>query len=46
MVALGYVDAALAVSGDEFEVAILGEPHKAILQGASLFDPTGSRLRS
>ncbi len=44
-VALGYVDAAFAVPGEQFEVAILGVPHKAELLPAPLFDPKGEKLR-
>ena len=45
-VALGYVDADKATAGGDFEVAILGVPHKARLLAEPLFDPKGSRLRS
>ncbi len=45
-VALGYVDAAFAIPGEKFEVAILGIPHKAELLPRPLFDPKGEKLRS
>ena len=46
-VALGYVDTVHArAAGGEFEIAILGLPHKAILLGEPLFDPKGEKLRS
>jgi dimethylglycine dehydrogenase len=45
-VALGYVDAPAVEFGGSYDVAILGEPHKAILLAEPLFDPGGQRLRS
>ena len=44
--ALGYVKADVAEPGRQFDVAILGQPHKAILLERPPFDPDGSRLRS
>ncbi|MEM7195245.1 MAG: FAD-dependent oxidoreductase [Pseudomonadota bacterium] len=45
-VALGYVDAELADPSNEFEVAVLGKPHKARLLSEPLFDPKGEKLRA
>ena len=44
-VALGYVNTDQAAPGDDFEVAVLGLPHKATLLEEPLFDPRGERLR-
>ena len=44
-VALGYVNADQYAPGEEYEVAILGAPHKARLLAEPLFDPKGARLR-
>ena len=44
-VALGYVNADQYAPGEEYEVAILGTPHKAKLLAEPLFDPRGARLR-
>jgi dimethylglycine dehydrogenase len=43
--ALGYVRADVATGGQEFSVAILGRPHRAVLLDKPLFDPNGERLR-
>ena len=43
--ALGYVNADQHVPGEEYEVAILGKPHKAKLLSEPLFDPKGEKLR-
>ncbi len=45
-VALGYVNAACAIPGEKFEVAILGVPHKAELLAEPLFDPRSEKLRA
>ena len=45
-VALGYVDAPEVEYGGQYEVAVLGIPHKARLLAEPLFDPKGERLRS
>lgn len=45
-VAMGYVDTPFVDSGGDYEVAILGTPHKAKLLTEPLFDPEGERLRS
>jgi len=44
--ALAYVAAAHAVAGTEFDVAVLGRPHRARLLEAAPFDPAGARLRA
>jgi len=44
-VALGYVPAALAENGADFQVEILGDRRTARLQPAPLFDPSGARMR-
>jgi dimethylglycine dehydrogenase len=44
--ALGYVPAALAEEGADFEVEILGERRPAKLALAPPFDPQGRRMRS
>ncbi len=44
--ALGFVAAAEAVPGAEFDVAILGRPHRAVLLERPLFDPGGARARA
>jgi dimethylglycine dehydrogenase len=43
--ALGYVPAALAAGGTEFEVEINGEMYPARIVGTPLYDPTGERMR-
>ena len=43
--AMGYLRAGLAEPGDKVEIAILGEPHEAVLLAAPPFDPEGARLR-
>ena len=42
--ALGYV--AGAAPGDEVEVMVLGQPHKAVILNEPPFDPKGERLRA
>ncbi|NOX30327.1 MAG: FAD-dependent oxidoreductase, partial [Actinobacteria bacterium] len=44
--ALAYVDTAYSASGTEFEVPLVGEPHRAKIVDEVPFDPTGSRMRS
>ncbi|MSP82451.1 MAG: FAD-dependent oxidoreductase [Alphaproteobacteria bacterium] len=44
-VALGFVRTDCATPGTEFDIAILGRPHRARLHAAPLFDPKGERLR-
>ncbi len=44
-VALGFVKAAHAKPGNQFNIAILGLDHKATLLEAAPFDPKGERLR-
>jgi dimethylglycine dehydrogenase len=44
--ALGYVKAGTAKSGDAVTVAILGQPHSAVLLDRPPFDPDGTRLRA
>jgi dimethylglycine dehydrogenase len=44
--ALGYVKAGTAKSGDAVTVAILGQPHQAVLLERPPFDPDGRRLRA
>ena len=43
--ALGYIKTPYVKPGAEFDVAILGKPHRAKLLDAPLFDPKGARLR-
>lgn len=43
--ALGFVKSELAEPGSEFDIAILGLPHRAILLAEPPFDPKGERLR-
>ncbi|MCB1385866.1 MAG: FAD-dependent oxidoreductase [Nitratireductor sp.] len=43
--ALGFVRADLAEAGAEFDIAILGLPHRAKLLAEPPFDPQGARLR-
>ena len=45
-VALGYVNADLVEQDGQYEIAVLGLPHKARLLREPLFDPKGERLRS
>ncbi len=45
-VALGYVNTPQLDPGGEYDVAILGKPHKAKLLTEPLFDPKGEKLRS
>jgi dimethylglycine dehydrogenase len=42
--ALGYVKN--AVPGDQVEVMVLGQPHKAVILAKPPFDPDGDRLRA
>ncbi len=44
--ALGYLKAGAAGPGDTVEVAILGQPHKAIVLEKPPFDPEGVKLRA
>jgi dimethylglycine dehydrogenase len=44
--ALGYVKAGTAKSGDALTVAILGQPHPAVLLERPPFNPEGRRLRA
>jgi len=44
--AMGYVKAGTAKAGDKVTVAILGQPHDAVLLPHPPFDPEGKRLRS
>ena len=44
-IALGYLNADAIAPGGEYQIAILGKPHKARLLDAPLFDPKGERLR-
>jgi dimethylglycine dehydrogenase len=43
--ALCFIKTEHAVAGAEFDVAILGKPHRAVMLGAPAFDPKGERLR-
>jgi dimethylglycine dehydrogenase len=43
--AMGYVDSAYALPGTLLDVEILGEFLSATVQGASLYDPGGHRMR-
>jgi dimethylglycine dehydrogenase len=43
--ALGFVDAEHAAPGTEVDIAILGQPHRAIILDQAAFDPEGKRLR-
>jgi dimethylglycine dehydrogenase len=43
--ALGYLKAGSAAPGDEVQVMILGQPHKATILAEPPFDPKGDRLR-
>ncbi|MEH6360331.1 MAG: FAD-dependent oxidoreductase [Amylibacter sp.] len=45
-VALCFIKAEHAVAGAEFDVAILGKPHRAVMLDAPAFDPKGARLRA
>lgn len=44
-VALGYVNADALDGDDQYEIAVLGQPHQAKLLPAPLFDPRGMRMR-
>jgi dimethylglycine dehydrogenase len=44
-VALCFIKTEHVVSGAEFDVAILGKPHRATMLDAPAFDPKGERLR-
>ena len=44
--AMGYVASEHAEPGTQLEVEILGEFYSAEVQGAPLYDPEGSRMRS
>ncbi len=43
--ALCFIKTEHAVAGAEFDVAILGKPHRAVMLDAPAFDPKGERLR-
>ncbi|MGB5837568.1 MAG: FAD-dependent oxidoreductase [Albidovulum sp.] len=43
--ALGFVKTAFAVAGTELSVAVIGQPHRAVILPAPPFDPKGERLR-
>jgi len=45
-VALCFIKTEHAIVGAEFDVAILGKPHRAVMLGAPAFDPKGERLRA
>ena len=45
-VALGFVKTDFAKPGDQFDIAILGKPHRATLLAEPPFDPEGARLRA
>ena len=44
--AMAYVDTEHSEPGSALQVEILGEFHEGIVQGAPLYDPDGSRMRS
>ncbi len=44
-VALCFIKTEHAVAGAQFDIAILGKPHRAVMLGAPAFDPKGERLR-
>ena len=44
-VALCFIKTEHAKVGAEFDIAILGKPHRAVMLGAPAFDPKGERLR-
>ena len=44
--ALGFIQTIHLTNASEFDVAILGKPHRAKLLNEPLFDPKGERLRS
>ena len=44
-VALCFIKTEHAVVGAQFDIAILGKPHRAVMLGAPAFDPKGERLR-
>ena len=43
--ALGFRDPTVAAPGDEVEVYVLGQPHRARVLEQAPFDPSGERLR-
>ncbi len=45
-IALCFIKADYVKSGAEFDVAILGKPHRAVLLDEPAFDPKGDRLRA
>ncbi|KAB7613655.1 FAD-dependent oxidoreductase [Amylibacter sp. SFDW26] len=45
-IALCFIKADYVKSGTEFDVAILGKPHRAVLLDEPAFDPKGERLRA
>ncbi len=44
-IALGFVKSSHAIAGEEFDIAVLGKSHRAIMLEKSPFDPEGQRLR-
>ncbi|MEL7013295.1 MAG: glycine cleavage T C-terminal barrel domain-containing protein, partial [Pseudomonadota bacterium] len=44
--AMGYVKAGTAKAGDEVDVMVLGQPHKARVLAEPPFDPKGEKLRA
>ena len=44
-IAIGYVEADQAAAGNLLQIEILGNIHKAVVQGEALHDPTGRRMR-
>lgn len=44
--ALGYVAPHAAQAGTEVQVALLGQPHRAVILPGAPFDPRGTRLRA
>ncbi|MEO0372240.1 MAG: glycine cleavage T C-terminal barrel domain-containing protein, partial [Pseudomonadota bacterium] len=43
--AMGYVTSGTALPGDDVDVMVLGQPHRATVLAAPPFDPAGHRLR-
>ena len=44
--AIGYADPKVAQPGDDVEIFILGQPHKARILHEAPFDPKGATLRA
>ena len=44
--ALGYVKAGTVKPGDDVQVMVLGQPHKARILHEPPFDPKGEKLRA